>query len=94
MLELKLIQVSESGPWEISQILNVQFSMMTLSNGSIFYITGHLWGESTDHRWIPLTKASDAKLWCFVLSAPQWTIEQTINAPVIWDAIALIMTSL
>ena len=25
-----------------------------------------LWEESTSHRWIPLTKASDAKLWCFL----------------------------
>ena len=23
--------------------------------------------ESTGHRWIPLTKASDAELWCFSL---------------------------
>ena len=23
------------------------------------------WGESTGHRWIPLTKTSDAELWCF-----------------------------
>ena len=23
------------------------------------------------HRWIPLTKAVDAKLWCFLLSAPE-----------------------
>ena len=25
-----------------------------------------LWGESTGHRWIPLTNASDAELWCFL----------------------------
>ena len=34
--------------------------MMTSSNGNSFSVTGVLWGESTDHRWIPLTKASDA----------------------------------
>ena len=34
--------------------------MMTSSNGNIFRVTGPLWGESTGHRWIPLTKASDA----------------------------------
>ena len=28
------------------------------------------------------------------LSAPEQTVEQTIEAPVIWDAISLIMTSL
>ena len=30
--------------------------MMTSSNGNIFRVTGPLWGEFTDHRWIPLTK--------------------------------------
>ena len=41
-----------------------------------------------------LTKASDAELWCFLWSAPEQTVEQTIVTPMIWDAIALIMTSL
>ena len=45
---------------------------MPSSNGNIFRETGHLWGETTGHRWIPLTKASDAKLWCFFIwSAPE-----------------------
>ena len=39
--------------------------MMTSSNGSIFRVTGPLCGEFTGHRWIPLTKASDAELWSF-----------------------------
>ena len=30
-----------------------------------FRVTSHLWGESTRHRWIPLTKANDAEFWCF-----------------------------
>ena len=42
----------------------------------------------------PLTKASDAELWCFLWSTPEQTDEQTIETPVIWDAIVLIMTSL
>ena len=46
------------------------------------------------HRWIPLTKASDAELWCFHWSALEQTVEKTIETPVIWDAIALFMTSL
>ena len=56
-------------------ISNVQRSciasghMMTSSNGNIFRITGPLCG----HRWIPLTKASDAKLWWFLWSAPEQT---------------------
>ena len=41
-------------------------------------------------EWIPLTKASDAELWYFIWSAPEQTVEQAIEAPVIWDAIALI----
>ena len=39
--------------------------IMTSSKGNIFRVTGPLWGEFTGHRWIPLTKASDAELWCF-----------------------------
>ena len=68
--------------------------MMTSSNGNIFRVTGPLWGESTGHRWIPLTKASDAELWCFLWSALEQIVEQTIETPVIRYAIALIMTSL
>ena len=49
-------------------------------------------GKSTDHRQIPLTKASDAEFWCFLWSVPLQTLEQTIETPVIWDAAALIMT--
>ena len=50
--------------------------------------------DSTGHRWIPLTKANNAELWCLFWSAPDQTVEQTIETSVIWDAIALIMTSL
>ena len=42
-------------------------TMMTSSNGNIFRVIGPLWREFTGHRWIPLTKASDAELWCFFL---------------------------
>ena len=31
----------------------VTTSMMMSSNGNIFRITGHLWGEFNGHRWIP-----------------------------------------
>ena len=46
------------------------FRMMTSSNGNIFRVTGHLYGEFTSHRWIPRTKVIGAELWCFLLSAP------------------------
>ena len=45
--------------------------MMTLSNGNIFRVTGHLCGEFTGPRWIPRTKASDAELWSFLWSASE-----------------------
>ena len=51
-------------------------------------------GESTGHRWFPLTKASNAELCCFLWLAPEQTVEQTIGKPVIWDTIAHIITSL
>ena len=41
----------------------------------IFRVTGPLCEEFTGHQWIPLTKASDAKLWCFLWSAPEQTVE-------------------
>ena len=68
--------------------------MMTSSNENIFRVTGPLGGESTSHRWIPLAKAIDDELWCFLRFAPEQTVEQAIKKPVIWDAFALIMTSL
>ena len=45
-------------------------------------------------RWIPRTKASDAELWCFLWFPPEPTVGQAMDTPVIWDAIALIITSL
>ena len=49
--------------------------MMTSSNERIFRVTGHLCGEFIGHRWIPLTKASDAELWCLLWSAPEQMVE-------------------
>ena len=66
--------------------------MITSWNGNIFRVTGPLWGESTGHRSIPLTKASDTELWCLLWSAPEQTVEQTIETPVIWDTLALVRT--
>ena len=57
-------------------------------------ITGPLWRESTVDRWIPFTKASEAELLCFHWSELEQTVEKTIDTLGIWDAIALIMTSL
>ena len=35
-------------------------------NRNIFRVTRPLCGDFTDRRWIPLTKASNAELWCFL----------------------------
>ena len=56
-----------------------------------FVVAGPLWGKYTGDRWIPLTKASDVDCWCFLCSAPEQTIEQTTETPVIWNPIALII---
>ena len=61
---------------------------MKSSYGKIFRITGPLWGESTGHWWIPLTKPSDVERW----SAPEQTTDQTIETLVIWNAIGFIIT--
>ena len=58
--------------WEQMSISNTVFSLiMTSSNGIIFRVTGPLCGEFTGPRWIPLTKASDAELWCYLWSASE-----------------------
>ena len=46
--------------------------------------------EFTGHQWIPLTKASDAELWCFLWSPREQTVELITGTPSIWDAIAFI----
>ena len=68
--------------------------IMTSSNENIFRVTDPLWEEPTGHRWIPFTKVSATELSCFLWPTPEQTIDQTIEKPVIWDAIAVIMTSL
>ena len=68
--------------------------IMTSSNGNIFRVTSPLHGEFTGCRWIPITEARDAELWCFCWSTPEWTVDWTIVRLVIRDAMAFIMTSL
>ena len=68
----------------VIQITNAQISVVvqyaTLtwwqsSDGNIFCVTGPLCGEFTSDWWILLTKANDAKLWCFLWSVPELTLE-------------------
>ena len=72
----------------------IRWRMMTSLNGNIFRVTGPLWGESSGHRCILLTKASDAELWCMLWCASGHTVEQTVDLSVIWDATTVIVTSL
>ena len=74
--------------------VQLPFHMMMSTNGNISLVTGPLNGKFTGHQLIPLTKASDAELWCFLLSAPEQTVEWTIETLIVWDATTLIMTSL
>ena len=70
----------ESGSWNpqpLQLIICIVYAgnhMMTSSNWDIFRVTGPLCGEFTGPRWIPLTKASDAELWCFLWSLPEQTV--------------------
>ena len=53
-----------TGPWpEVTNLLSGQCpgTLRPLWKGGI---TGSLWRESAGDRWITLTKASDAELWC------------------------------
>ena len=53
-------------PYQSRQLTLFHAFMMTSSNGNIFRVTGPLYGEFTGHWWIPLTKTSNAELWCFL----------------------------
>ena len=54
----------------LTPLVTLPSFMMTSPNGNIFRVTGPLCGKFTGHRWIPLTKASDAEVRCFLWSAP------------------------
>ena len=55
--------------------------MKTSSNGNIFRVTSYLCGVFIGHSGIPRTGASDAELWCFLWSEPEWTqIGENIKA--------------
>ena len=72
--------------------VRININMMTSSNGSLFCVAGPLWGESTAHWWIP---GQEHRILMFSLFCA-WTNRWANNrdTPVIWDAIALMMTSL
>ena len=69
----------QSGKWEADIVPVVDFAVSPqkldyhddVIKWKHFHVIGPLFGEFTGHQWIPLTKASDAELWCFPWSAPQ-----------------------
>ena len=62
--------------WSVSCCISFnEYCMITSSNENIFRVTGPFWGESTGHRWIPLTNGSDAEFWCLLWSAPEQTVD-------------------
>ena len=67
-------------------------NMMTSSNGNIFRVSGLSAGNSPVTGEFPSQGQWRGALMFW--SAPEQTIMQTIKTSVIWDAIALIMTSL
>ena len=66
------------------------FNMMTSSNGSFFRVTGPREGIHRSPVFSP-HNACDAGLWLFIWSAPGQTFEQTIETPVIWHIVALVI---
>ena len=59
--------------------------MMTSQHGKAFWITGLLWGESTGHLWISLTKDQKYRRFkLYALKSAQTIVEQPVELPVIW----------
>ena len=50
-----------------------------------------VWRESTGPGWIPIIKASHVELLWFLRCAPEQTVEQTMEAPVIWELLLCCM---
>ena len=67
--------------------------MMTSSNGNIFRVASLSCGEFTGHRWIPRTQAMTQSFDIFFDLRMNQQLSNDMM-PMIWDAIALIMTSL
>ena len=90
----------------IFELVRAQFDIETFQGSPIRHIPRynvtkwiyfpryrHFVGESTGHRCFPSQSPVPRSFGVF-FDAPEQTVEQTIDTPVIWDAIALIMTSL
>ena len=56
-------------------------------NGKDFRVTSPVWTEFSGHRWIPVTRASDARF-CFIFFDVQ-AVKQVDDLSMIWDFIVL-----
>ena len=86
MLGLKLNHVSKRGYWrqriwqQLGHIMACNlFRLIMTSSNETFPRYWPFARETTGHRWIPLTKASDAELWCFFfyLLLSKWLSKQS-----------------
>ena len=73
------------------EIIEIERQEMAISGNILLLV---LTPSAIGHLWVALTEASEAELWYFIWSALELIVEQTIDTPVGWNAIALIMTSL
>ena len=68
-----LLMVILNTTWKYDFIIQVfsrtRQAVCSNRTSSWWRVTGPLCGEFTGHRWIPLTKASDVELCCFLWSA-------------------------
>ena len=69
------ISIWLTSTWDEKITVNTEYNQPVLIHDDVIKwkhfprYTGPLCGEFTGPRWIPLTKASDAELWCFLWSA-------------------------
>ena len=69
--------------WIIARLMEIFFALLAFCAGN-----SPVTGEFPVQR--PVTRS----FLCFLWFAPEPTVEQTMETPVIWDAMVLIMTSL
>ena len=59
--------MENSSQWHCEGLFNSLFNI-ALKKPKLYYITGLLWGESTGHRWNPLTKGQSFRKHFHVMS--------------------------
>ena len=89
---IRLHRMDQKDPSEIKNLISFVGRWTVMEQFSLLLALCE--GNPSVTGGFPLTKASDAELWCFFWLAPEQTAMQTGETPVIWDAIGFIMTSL